>query len=233
MDTREKNVKTHRARIPILLILPAVLACSLLSIPLADAGSTDIGQGIRNQSDDDWMAGMGFAMCLALTGGLFVLQIVIAVWVYRDAEERGENAVIWLLIVLVGGIIGLIVYLVVRKDARLGEIPTISPGDPFSSRSRQPVYPGYPPYQPGYPPQGPYGYQPPGYQTGPSQYPQQYPPPPEEHNQPQQTPGYQQPSEQQSHYQSQQSFQHQQPSQSSVPSSRQGGRERDDQPPNE
>jgi hypothetical protein len=59
---------------------------------------------------------------LALTGMLcvicpiiwFVIWILVAVWVYRDAEKRGASGVMWLLIVIILGIIGLIIYLIVR-----------------------------------------------------------------------------------------------------------------------
>ena len=59
---------------------------------------------------------------LALTGMLcwicpviwFVIWILVAIWVYKDAEKRGASGVLWLLVVLLLGIIGLIVYLVVR-----------------------------------------------------------------------------------------------------------------------
>ncbi len=46
----------------------------------------------------------------------FVVAILIAVWVYRDAESRGESGALWLIIVLVTGIIGLIIWLIVRGD---------------------------------------------------------------------------------------------------------------------
>jgi putative membrane protein len=45
----------------------------------------------------------------------FVVAILLAIWVYRDAESRGMGGALWLIIVLIAGIIGLIVYLVVRK----------------------------------------------------------------------------------------------------------------------
>jgi len=59
---------------------------------------------------------------LALFGGLMcvvwvvvlVIGILIAVWVYRDAEKRGSSGVLWLIICLLTGIIGLIIWLVVR-----------------------------------------------------------------------------------------------------------------------
>ncbi|MBS7251343.1 MAG: hypothetical protein KIH08_12275 [Candidatus Freyarchaeota archaeon] len=44
-----------------------------------------------------------------------IIAIVLAIWVYRDAESRGENGALWLIIVLLLGLIGLIIYLIVRK----------------------------------------------------------------------------------------------------------------------
>lgn len=63
----------------------------------------------------------------ALLGGLYLMIIIIvviyyviglliAIWVYRDAKKRDMNAAVWLLIVLLTGCIGCIIYLVVRKD---------------------------------------------------------------------------------------------------------------------
>ena len=46
----------------------------------------------------------------------FIIAILIAVWVYRDAEKRGESGVLWLIIVLITGIIGLIIWLIIRRD---------------------------------------------------------------------------------------------------------------------
>ncbi len=43
-----------------------------------------------------------------------VVSLLIAIWVYKDAKSRDMNAAVWLLIVLVTGCIGCIIYLVVR-----------------------------------------------------------------------------------------------------------------------
>jgi hypothetical protein len=70
----------------------------------------------------------GGAFC-ALFIGLFVISLLIAIWVYRDAERRGMSGVLWLLVVLVAGIIGLIVYLVVRHDKPVPmAVPPYGPG---------------------------------------------------------------------------------------------------------
>ena len=64
----------------------------------------------------------GFETSLAITIAIiaigiamFVVWIFIGIWVYRDARDRGMDATIWLLIVLLVGIIGLIIYLIVRE----------------------------------------------------------------------------------------------------------------------
>ena len=44
-----------------------------------------------------------------------IIGIVLAIWVYKDAESRGMNGALWLIIVILTGIIGLIIYLVVRE----------------------------------------------------------------------------------------------------------------------
>ncbi len=52
-------------------------------------------------------------MCMVV---MLIISILIAVWVYRDAKSRGMSGALWLIIVLIAGIIGLIIYLVVRHD---------------------------------------------------------------------------------------------------------------------
>jgi hypothetical protein len=47
---------------------------------------------------------------------LLILWIMVIVWVYRDSERRGMNGVLWALLVLIGNLIGLLIYLIVRSD---------------------------------------------------------------------------------------------------------------------
>ena len=42
------------------------------------------------------------------------IQLYMAYWVYKDAESKGQNGVLWLLLVIVANIWGFIIYLVVR-----------------------------------------------------------------------------------------------------------------------
>jgi TctA family transporter len=54
-------------------------------------------------------------IAIAVIISVIVVWIVLTVWVHRDANERGMDATIWLLIVLLTGIIGVIIYLFVRE----------------------------------------------------------------------------------------------------------------------
>ena len=45
---------------------------------------------------------------------LFVLYIKLLIWVYHDAQKRNMDGTIWLLIVVVTGLIGLMIYLIIR-----------------------------------------------------------------------------------------------------------------------
>ena len=47
---------------------------------------------------------------------LLIIWIFVIVWVYRDAESRGMNGILWALLVFIGNIIGLLIYLIVRSD---------------------------------------------------------------------------------------------------------------------
>jgi len=59
---------------------------------------------------------LGFLLFLPIILAIvwFVIAIAVAIWVFKDAKKRDMNAAVWLLIVLVTGCIGCIIYLVVR-----------------------------------------------------------------------------------------------------------------------
>ena len=84
-----------------------------------------------NTTDDDFdweewdwgwwgFAGIGALLCFLPIIG-FIIAIAIGVWMYRDAEKRGKNGTLWLLVGLIGGLIGLIIWLIVRP-------PELTPG---------------------------------------------------------------------------------------------------------
>jgi hypothetical protein len=65
---------------------------------------------------------MGISERLVFSGGLLItlllliLWIVVIIWVYRDAEQRRMNGILWALLVFVGNLVGLLIYLIVRTE---------------------------------------------------------------------------------------------------------------------
>jgi len=87
----------------------------------------------------------GVAACAFWIAWL-VIWILVAVWVYKDAESRRTNGMLWAIIVILLGLIGLIIYLIAR------------PSGPLQPYQAYPGYAGYPQAQyapPGYAPQAP------------------------------------------------------------------------------
>lgn len=63
-----------------------------------------------------------------------VLGIALCIWVYRDAEDRGMDAALWLVVVLFAGPLGLILYLLLRCEPRLSFHPPPPPPPPPPTR---------------------------------------------------------------------------------------------------
>lgn len=68
--------------------------------------------------------GFTFGLIILLPIILLLIGIAIGIWVYEDAEARGEEGVVWLLIVLIANIFGLIIWLVVRPKEKKGATKT-------------------------------------------------------------------------------------------------------------
>ncbi len=49
------------------------------------------------------MLGFLIILPLILAAVWFIIAIIVAIWVYKDAKKRDMNAAVWLLIVLVTG----------------------------------------------------------------------------------------------------------------------------------
>ncbi len=61
------------------------------------------------------MIGMLYIVLIVIVVIFYVIGILLAIWVYTDAKKRDMNAAVWLLVVLLTGCIGCIIYLVVRN----------------------------------------------------------------------------------------------------------------------
>ena len=91
-----------------------LVACfTLLCLGMTATGSA---QALGDESfyDDPFWGFFLFGWYFVVCCGYFIISILLAVWVYMDAESRGESGVLWLLVVLIGNIVGLIAWLVVR-----------------------------------------------------------------------------------------------------------------------
>ncbi|UCE07037.1 MAG: zinc ribbon domain-containing protein [bacterium] len=60
---------------------------------------------------------------------LLIIWLIVVFWVYRDAERRGMNGVLWALLIFVGNFVGLIIYLIVRSE----EFPRLAAAEPTQS----------------------------------------------------------------------------------------------------
>lgn len=45
----------------------------------------------------------------------FIVQIALGAWIYKDAKKRNIDATLWLLVVLLTGLVGLVIYFIVRE----------------------------------------------------------------------------------------------------------------------
>jgi uncharacterized membrane protein YhaH (DUF805 family) len=111
------------------LLKLAVRAKGLLSLAALAVASAYAARALAEPR------GFGYAFLAFLVFGFFILfilgliavWILLAVWVYRDARKRGMEATLWLLLVLLTGFIGLIVYLIVRRDHPIQQPPPPPP----------------------------------------------------------------------------------------------------------
>jgi hypothetical protein len=93
-------------RITPLIVAPfGFLSGAIHSLRLPDIDTIRFGPSI-----------LRFSFYSIFSIALLIIWILVIVWVYRDAERRGLNGVLWALLVLIGNIIGLLIYLIVRSD---------------------------------------------------------------------------------------------------------------------
>lgn len=86
-----------------------------MNFPLSVFITVDFGYMMGWDHMMDWwgIPYMGLMMI-----GIWLIFIVIAILVYLDANKRGMNGLLWLILVILPwiGIIFLVVYLVIRED---------------------------------------------------------------------------------------------------------------------
>jgi len=103
----------------IFILVVLFLAFVLTPLALAPLGVVlGLSRGFHNISINgfDFKPWFPFVPLWSLSFLFFLIWIVVIVWVYKDAEERKMNGVLWALLVFIGNLIGLIIYLIVRQD---------------------------------------------------------------------------------------------------------------------
>jgi uncharacterized membrane protein YhaH (DUF805 family) len=118
-------------------------------------------------TEEEWaFLGIGLAILAICMVIILVIAILIAVWLYKDAEKRGKSGGLWVLILILAAlffnIIGVVAVIIIWMLVRP---PLGAPGAPqYGPPPQQPGYPPQqppyyppqqPPQQPGYPPQQP------------------------------------------------------------------------------
>ena len=61
---------------------------------------------------------------------LILIWLYVLYWVYKDAKRRGKSGALWLIIVLILGIIGLIIWLIVRPPIQQNQYRAPPQGPP-------------------------------------------------------------------------------------------------------
>jgi len=77
----------------------------------------DVGHSFRGWFDG--FGPIGAIPLIILPVALIILWGAVLIWVYRDAEKRGMSGILWLLLVLIGNVIGLLIYAIVRSETPL------------------------------------------------------------------------------------------------------------------
>ncbi len=117
--TASNNGKTI-ALVVVIVILALFAFRSVFSLmPFGVFPGIARGMGEMGHSFRGWFDGFGpFASIplIVLPVALIVLWGAVLIWVYRDAEMRGMNGILWLLLVLIGNVIGLLIYAIVRSE---------------------------------------------------------------------------------------------------------------------
>lgn len=105
----------------------AVASLGLLSAPsllLAQYGGTGEVEGCAACG----ACGAGIGVIILIFVAILALNIALLVWVARDAKARGlDNSVLWMILVMVTGPLGFVIYLYSRPKGEL--VPCASCGN--------------------------------------------------------------------------------------------------------
>ncbi len=117
--TDPHNGKTIALVVVIVILALFALRSAFLLLPFGVVPGLHRSVGEIGPSISGFFHGFGGIGRLALfllPAAFIVLWGAILIWVYRDAEKRGMSGILWLLLVLVGNVIALLIYAIVRSE---------------------------------------------------------------------------------------------------------------------
>jgi cbb3-type cytochrome oxidase subunit 3 len=132
------NASTAKTLGIALVVVFVILVASwpLKSLVFAPAGLFHgLSDGWHNlRWDGDWVwPWIGFAGLFGLL--ILAFWIAVVVWVYKDAEKRGMNPVVWALVAFFVHFVGVVIYLLVRSEhpIRARDAASAGPAGPVVS----------------------------------------------------------------------------------------------------
>ena len=108
----------------------------------------DIYYDYTSEDLDEFFAFLGGLFIVVMVIGL-IINILILVWIYKDAEKRGKSGIGWVIFALLCGPLAWLIWLLVRPP----ELGVMGTGHPGAPPGPPPGYGNYP-QSGGYPPSG-------------------------------------------------------------------------------
>lgn len=101
-----------------LIMLAAVALLSAVStIPCIASNPWDDWNSTFNPEEMATFMGIGLTICAIIIIIPIILAIIAAIWLYKDAEKRGKEGMIWVILLIIASIflsfIGLIIVIVI------------------------------------------------------------------------------------------------------------------------
>ena len=121
------TVSKNRLTVALVIIGVVLALFAFLSVffllPFGFLPGVSRAAGAAGPSISGFFHGFGAAgryALFVLPAAFIILWGAVLLWVYRDAERRGMSGILWLLLVLIGNVVGLLIYAIVRSDTALG-----------------------------------------------------------------------------------------------------------------
>lgn len=120
----EEVVQLHSKRriITLLILALSTLTFCFSAIALAAQNETMNQNMTEFFQNIPWLtpfvAGSMLVVCVLVPIIWLIISVLIGIWVYKDAEKRGESGALWLIIIILTSIIGLIIWMVVRPPVK-------------------------------------------------------------------------------------------------------------------